>query len=131
MNTKIAPLAICNAADSSCLADTSAEAKAYGDYQYYMSFGGDQYFDLNRAIDAIYGSTGILIQTGHWMSQMSYEVAGYTAIGEICSFTLLHPNFVPICQSRRHDNLSLIRLYQILFTSENFVWENNESDDQD
>jgi hypothetical protein len=46
-----------------------------------MSFGGDQYFDLNRAIDAIYGASGLLIQTGHWMSQVSYEVAGYSAIG--------------------------------------------------
>lgn len=112
MNTKIAPLAICNAADSSCLADTSAEAKAYGDYQYYMSFGGDQYFDLNRAIDAIYGSTGILIQTGHWMSQMSYEVAGYTAIGEICSFTLLHPNFVLSKHKSPFRNFSLLGSHQ-------------------
>jgi nitrite reductase/ring-hydroxylating ferredoxin subunit len=49
-----------------------------------MSFGGDQYFDLIKAIDAIYGASGLIIQTGHWMSQVSYEVAGYTAIGERC-----------------------------------------------
>ena len=46
-----------------------------------MSFGGDQYFDLNKAIDAIFGASGLIIQTGHWMSQVSYEVAGYSAVG--------------------------------------------------
>ena len=107
MNTKIAPLAICNAADSSCLADTSAEAKAYGDYQYYMSFGGDQYFDLNRAIDAIYGSTGILIQTGHWMSQTSYEVAGYTAIGELFGTQIFAPIFITLVTTANAYSVSI------------------------
>ena len=71
----------CSSANSTCLAEGSEASRAYGDYQYYMSFGGDQYFDLNRAIDAIYGASGLIIQTGHWLSQVSYEVAGYTAIG--------------------------------------------------
>ena len=69
----------CAGANSTCLATEAS--RAYGDYQYYMSFGGDQYFDLNKAIDAIFGASGLLIQTGHWMSQVSYEVAGYSAIG--------------------------------------------------
>jgi len=79
-NPSLAALHACAGANSTCLA-TAGDSKAFGDYQYYMSFGGDQYFDLNRAIDAIYGASGLLIQTGHWMSQTSYEVAGYTAIG--------------------------------------------------
>jgi len=81
-NPSLAVLHSCAGANSTCLASAGSEtSKAYGDYQYYMSFGGDQYFDLNRAIDAIYGSGGLIIQTGHWMSQVSYEVAGYAAIG--------------------------------------------------
>lgn len=56
-----------------------------------MSFGGDQYFNLNKAIDAIYGSGGLIIQTGHWISQMSYEVAGYTAMGKTAQASLSTP----------------------------------------
>lgn len=66
---------------TTCLVEAIEDSKKFGDYQYYMSFGGDQYFDLPRPIDAIFGSGGLIIQTGHWMSQVSYEVAGYTAIG--------------------------------------------------
>ena len=59
--------------------DTS---RAFGDYQYYMSFGGDQYFNLPATIDAIFGASGIYPQMGHVLSQPSFEAAGYTAMGQ-------------------------------------------------
>ena len=80
-NPTLMASAPCSGVASTCLATTSQDPKAFGDYQYYMSFGGDQYFDLNKVIDAIYGASGLIIQTGHWMSQVSYEVTGYTAMG--------------------------------------------------
>ena len=73
--------------DNSCVEDPNGKCmmdlrRRFGDYQYYMSFGGDQYFDLIRALDAIYGTSGIIIQLGHFISQASYEMTGYAAMGE-------------------------------------------------
>jgi hypothetical protein len=58
--------------------------KAFGDYQYYFSFGGDQYFNLPAAIDNIFGTQGIWPQIIHVMSQPAFEAAGYTAMGNFC-----------------------------------------------
>lgn len=81
LNTALSPLSFCGGSNSTCLIESSGDSKKFGDYQYFMSFGGDQYFDLNKAIDAIFGASGLIIQTGHWLSQVSYEVAGYTTVG--------------------------------------------------
>ena len=59
--------------------------RAFGDYQYYASFGGDQYLDLPAAIDNIYGTSGIWPQVVHVMSQPFFEAAGYTAMGKACA----------------------------------------------
>jgi hypothetical protein len=64
-----------------CLSKESG--RFFGDYQYFLSFGGDQYFDLPLAIDAIYGTRGLIVQVGHCLSQVSYEVTGYAAIGKL------------------------------------------------
>ena len=70
--------------NSSAAASTAEldSSRAFGDYQYYMSFGGDQYFNLPAAIDNIFGTSGIYPQLGHVLAQPNFEAAGYTAIGE-------------------------------------------------
>jgi hypothetical protein len=70
------------------LAPKSDQSKAFGDYQYFLSFGGDQYLDIPLAIDAAYGTRGLIVQMGHFTSQVSYEVIGYAAIGN--DFSLLY-----------------------------------------
>lgn len=70
-----------SAANDTCLATGSPQPKAFGDYQYYLSFGGDQYLDIPLAIDAAYGTRGMVVQIGHCLSQVSYEVTGYAAMG--------------------------------------------------
>ena len=57
-------------------------SRAFGDYQYYVSYGGDQYFNVPAAIDNIFGASGIYPQLGHVLAQPSFEAAGYTAIGK-------------------------------------------------
>ena len=66
-----------------CLANGKVESKAFGDYQYFLSFGGDQYLDIPLAIDAAYGIRGMIVQIGHCISQVSYEVTGYAVMGKI------------------------------------------------
>ena len=66
---------------SSCLQGFQAEPRLFGDYQYFLSFGGDQYLDIPLAIDAVYGTRGLIVQVGHFISQVSYEVTGYAALG--------------------------------------------------
>jgi len=56
--------------------------RAFGDYQYYVSLGGDQYFNLPASVDAIFGASGVYPQMCHVLSQPSFESAGYTAMGE-------------------------------------------------
>ena len=70
--------------DESCSTTDVGLPKAFGDYQYYWSFGGDQYFNLPAAIDNIFGTQGIWPQIIHVMSQPAFEAAGYTAMGNIC-----------------------------------------------
>lgn len=62
--------------------DCPEEPRLFGDYQYYISFGGDQYLDIPLAIDAAYGTRGLIVQVGHFISQVSYEVTGYAALGK-------------------------------------------------
>ena len=58
------------------------QPKAFGEYQYFLSFGGDQYLDIPLAIDAAYGIRGMIVQVGHFISQVSYEVTGYATMGK-------------------------------------------------
>ncbi len=37
--------------------------------------------DIPLAIDAAYGTRGLIVQCGHFISQVSYEVTGYAALG--------------------------------------------------
>ena len=76
------PAATCTASNNTCLVPGYPQSKAFGDYQYFLSFGGDQYLDIPLAIDAAYGTRGLIVQCGHFVSQVSYEVTGYTALGE-------------------------------------------------
>jgi hypothetical protein len=57
------------------------QSRAFGDYQYYLSFGGDQYLNIPAAVDGIIGVSGLYRQMGHALSQPSFESAGYTAMG--------------------------------------------------
>jgi hypothetical protein len=71
----------CSSEHGTCLALGEDQSKAFGDYQYFLSFGGDQYLDIPLAIDAAYGTRGLIVQMGHFLSQVSYEVTGYAAMG--------------------------------------------------
>ena len=72
----------CSLGDGTCLALGEDQSKAFGEYQYFLSFGGDQYLDIPLAIDAAYGTRGLIVQMGHFVSQVSYEMTGYAAMGE-------------------------------------------------
>ena len=72
----------CSLSNETCLAPKEDQSKAFGDYQYYLSFGGDQYLDMPLAIDAAYGIRGMIVQIGHFISQVSYEVIGYATMGK-------------------------------------------------
>ena len=72
----------CSLADGACLALGEDQSKAFGEYQYFLSFGGDQYLDIPLAIDAAYGTRGLIVQMGHFVSQVSYEMTGYAAMGK-------------------------------------------------
>jgi len=76
------PPASCSISNDTCVVPGFERPKAFGDYQYFLSFGGDQYLDIPLSIDAAYGTRGLIVQCGHFVSQVSYEVAGYTALGE-------------------------------------------------
>ena len=69
-------------------------SRAFGDYQYYVSYGGDQYFNLPAAIDNIFGASGIYPQLGHVLAQPSFEAAGYTAIGEVKATSSYQPIYM-------------------------------------
>jgi hypothetical protein len=38
--------------------------------------------DIPLAIDAAYGTRGLIVQMGHFLSQVSFEVTGYAALGK-------------------------------------------------
>lgn len=82
------PPVTCYPANSTCIAPGAQSSKGFGDYQYFLSFGGDQYLDIPLAIDAAYGTRGLIVQIGHFTSQVSFEVVGYAAMGE--EFTEQH-----------------------------------------
>ena len=55
--------------------------RAFGDYQYYLSFGGDQYFNMPRVIDSVFGLAGQLSQMSNWICAVPFELVGYTVYG--------------------------------------------------
>ena len=57
-------------------------SREFGDYQFYMSFGGDQYLNRPASVDGIIGVSGIYRQISHLLSQPAFEAAGYTAMGK-------------------------------------------------
>lgn len=63
------------------------QLRAFGEYQYYLSYGGDQYFNVPRVIDNVFGPPGIYRQLGHMLAQISFEAAGYTAMGQYTSIS--------------------------------------------
>ena len=66
----------------SCLASVSEEPRLYGDYQYYMSLGGDQFLDIPTVIDNNFGIQGIVIHVSHFIAGQTFELSGYTAFGK-------------------------------------------------
>ena len=73
----------CQGDPGTCLIGGSEDSRAFGDYQYFISFLGDQYLDIPLAIDAIYGTRGLIVQLTHFFSQVSFEVTGYAALGNV------------------------------------------------
>jgi hypothetical protein len=58
---KLSDIETCSAANNgTCLSLKPDQSKAFGDYQYFLSFGGDQYLDIPLAIDAAYGPRGLV-----------------------------------------------------------------------
>ena len=58
------------------------DPRAYGDYQYFLSFGGDQYFDIPNIMENNFGVLGLVVHVAHFMAGQSFELAGYTAYGK-------------------------------------------------
>ena len=56
-------------------------SREFGDYQFYMSFGGDQYFDLPASIDSNYGVLGQVTQVSNAFFTIPTQLAGYAAYG--------------------------------------------------
>jgi hypothetical protein len=65
-----------------CSAIRPTNPRAYGDYQYFLSFGGDQYFDIPNIIENNFGVLGLVVHVAHFIAGQSFELAGYTAFGE-------------------------------------------------
>jgi hypothetical protein len=59
-----------------------ADPRAYGDYQYYLSFGGDQYFDIPNIIENNFGVLGLVVHVTHFIAGQSFELTGYSAYGK-------------------------------------------------
>ncbi len=58
---KLSDIGTCSAANNgTCLSLKPDQSKAFGEYQYFLSFGGDQYLDIPLAIDAAYGTRGLV-----------------------------------------------------------------------
>ena len=55
--------------------------RAFGDYQYYLSFGGDQYFNMPKVIDSVFGLAGQVSQMSNWICAVPFELVGYTVYG--------------------------------------------------
>jgi hypothetical protein len=68
--------------NGTCSAILPTDPRAYGDYQYYLSFGGDQYFDIPNIIENNFGVLGLVVHVAHFIAGQSFELAGYTAYGE-------------------------------------------------
>ena len=59
------------------------QPRLYGDYQYFLSFGGDQYFDIPNIIENNFGVLGQVVHVAHFIAGQSFELAGYTAFGKL------------------------------------------------
>jgi len=63
---------------------TADDYRAFGDYQYFFSFGGDQYFDLPASIDSNYGVSGQITQVSNAFFTIPTQLAGFAAFGNLC-----------------------------------------------
>ncbi len=70
--------------------NTSAiSSRAYGDYQYYVSFGGDQLMNVPSGIDGIFGVSGLMTLVAHIVIAMPSELVGYTTYGILLYFLII------------------------------------------
>jgi hypothetical protein len=78
----------CSASQNeTCSSYTSLFPRAFGDYQYYLSFGGDQYFDIPNIMENNFGVLGLVVHVTHFIAGQSFELAGYTAYGKFINPT--------------------------------------------
>ena len=69
--------------NGTCSSSTAlTNPRAYGDYQYFLSFGGDQYFDIPNIMENDFGVLGQVVHVVHFIAGQSFELAGYTAYGK-------------------------------------------------
>ncbi len=61
--------------------NSAISSRAYGDYQYYLSFGGDQLMNVPSSIDGIFGVSGLMTLVAHIVIAMPSELIGYTTYG--------------------------------------------------
>ena len=57
------------------------EPRAFGEYQYYQSFGGDQYYNMPLVMENVFGVLGIVIHVSHFIAGLVFELTGYTTFG--------------------------------------------------
>ena len=58
-------------------------ARAFGDYQFYLSYGGDQLFNLPFAVDSNFGVSGQISQVSNSFFTIPCQLAGYAAYGKL------------------------------------------------
>jgi hypothetical protein len=61
---------------------TASEPRRFGDYQYFMSFGGDQFYNIPQIMENVFGVLGIVIHVSHFIAGQVFELTGYTTFGE-------------------------------------------------
>jgi hypothetical protein len=67
--------------NGTCSTQLLSEKKGFGDYQFFLSYGGDQYLDLPNSIDGNFGTSGIVIHVSHFIAGQVFELTGYTTFG--------------------------------------------------
>ena len=68
--------------NGTCTTTSLIDKRAFGEYQYFLSFGGDQYFDIPNIIENNYGILGINVHIAHYIAGQVFELTGYTAFGK-------------------------------------------------
>ena len=60
--------------------------RAFGDYQYFLSYGGDRFFNMPLVIETETGLFGHIIQIVDTIVIIPFQLVGYSAYGKFRRF---------------------------------------------